>query len=288
MSLSLSSSSLHQQEVVQRLSTLNKLYKDCQLSSRVVYISIIVIGVICILSGVLLTSLSFILAFSLLPSQLSVLLGAILIGLGSALIAFGIAKFFTKIPQSMEEDQLLAEELLKIKLIAEEKKEEVFRLKSDLEALQYLAEDLKNQLDESRSRLSELLTEREEDARVISSSRERVAHLQNELEEAKTKDNQKSDKINELEIMIKNNQLITDSITEDLDNVVVSQRKTIAQKDQELLALKEQVENLTSRLLATEKSSQTVKTLLFDRVYRRQASTSSDSGTLRSTESTSS
>ncbi|AHK63192.1 hypothetical protein [Chlamydia avium] len=158
-----------------------------------------------------------------------------------------------------------------------------------MEALQYLAEDLKNQLDESRSRLSELLTEREEDARVISSSRERVAHLQNELEEAKTKDNQKSDKINELEIVIKNNQLITDSITEDLDNVVVSQRKTIAQKDQELLALKEQVENLTSRLLATEKSSQTVKTktLFFDR-GRRQASTSSDSGTLRSTESTSS
>ena len=184
MGLPTSPSSLQQHEAVQKLSILNKVYKECQLNQSIVCITIIVIGIICILSGIVLTSLSFILVFSLLPAQLSVFLGAILIGVGSALVAFGITKYFSK-PQSTEQDQLLAEELLKTKLIAEEKKEEVLRLKTQLGETQVTlcnqTEDLKNQLEEARTQCANLLVEREEAQKIVQTSQNEVSQLQHAL-----------------------------------------------------------------------------------------------------------
>lgn len=296
MGLPTSPSSLQQHEAVQKLSILNKVYKECQLNQSIVCITIIVIGIICILSGIVLTSLSFILVFSLLPAQLSVFLGAILIGVGSALVAFGITKYFSK-PQSTEQDQLLAEELLKTKLIAEEKKEEVLRLKTQLGETQVTlcnqTEDLKNQLEEARTQCANLLVEREEAQKIVQTSQNEVSQLQNALEQAKLDSEQKAAKIGELEIMVKNQQVITEAIASDLDTVVSSQRDTIAQKDQQLTALKQQVQNLTLQLLSSSSSSSTtlsLKTRFLESSFVRRLSMGSSGGRspLRSIDSLSS
>ncbi|WP_284442325.1 IncA family protein [Chlamydia gallinacea] len=296
MGLPTSPSSLQQHEAVQKLSILNKVYKECQLNQSIVCITIIVIGIICILSGIVLTSLSFILVFSLLPAQLSVFLGAILIGVGSALVAFGITKYFSK-PQSTEQDQLLAEELLKTKLIAEEKKEEVLRLKTQLGETQVTlcnqTEDLKNQLEEARTQCANLLVEREEAQKIVQTSQNEVSQLQNALEQAKLDSEQKAAKIGELEIVVKNQQVITEAIASDLDTVVSSQRNTIAQKDQQLTALKQQVQNLTLQLLSSSSSSSTtlsLKTRFLENSFVRRLSMSSSGGRspLRSIDSLSS
>lgn len=296
MGLPTSPSSLQQHEAVQKLSILNKVYKECQLNQSIVCITIIVIGIICILSGIVLTSLSFILVFSLLPAQLSVFLGAILIGVGSALVAFGITKYFSK-PQSTEQDQLLAEELLKTKLIAEEKKEEVLRLKTQLGETQVTlcnqTEDLKNQLEEARTQCANLLVEREEAQKIVQTSQNEVSQLQNALEQAKLDSEQKAAKIGELEIVVKNQQVITEAIASDLDTVVSSQRNTIAQKDQQLTALKQQVQNLTLQLLSSSSSSSTtlsLKTRFLESSFVRGLSMGSSGGRspLRSIDSLSS
>ncbi|MBX6687836.1 IncA family protein [Chlamydia gallinacea] len=296
MGLPTSPSSLQQHEAVQKLSILNKVYKECQLNQSIVCITIIVIGIICILSGIVLTSLSFILVFSLLPAQLSVFLGAILIGVGSALVAFGITKYFSK-PQSTEQDQLLAEELLKTKLIAEEKKEEVLRLKTQLGETQVTlcnqTEDLKNQLEEARTQCANLLVEREEAQKIVQTSQNEVSQLQNALEQAKLDSEQKAAKIGELEIVVKNQQVITEAIASDLDTVVSSQRNTIAQKDQQLTALKQQVQNLTLQLLSSSSSSSTtlsLKTRFLESSFVRRLSMGSSGGRspLRSIDSLSS
>ncbi|WP_286027378.1 IncA family protein [Chlamydia gallinacea] len=296
MGLPTSPSSLQQHEAVQKLSILNKVYKECQLNQSIVCITIIVIGIICILSGIVLTSLSFILVFSLLPAQLSVFLGAILIGVGSALVAFGITKYFSK-PQSTEQDQLLAEELLKTKLIAEEKKEEVLRLKTQLGETQVTlcnqTEDLKNQLEEARTQCANLLVEREEAQKIVQTSQNEVSQLQNALEQAKLDSEQKAAKISELEIVVKNQQVITEAIASDLDTVVSSQRNTIAQKDQQLTALKQQVQNLTLQLLSSSSSSSTtlsLKTRFLESSFVRGLSMGSSGGRspLRSIDSLSS
>ena len=295
MGLPTSPSSLQQHEAVQKLSILNKVYKECQLNQSIVCITIIVIGIICILSGIVLTSLSFILVFSLLPAQLSVFLGAILIGVGSALVAFGITKYFSK-PQSTEQDQLLAEELLKTKLIAEEKKEEVLRLKTQLGETQVTlcnqTEDLKNQLEEARTQCANLLVEREEAQKIVQTSQNEGSQLQNALEQAKLDSEQKAAKIGELEIVVKNQQVITEAIASDLDTVVSSQRNTIAQKDQQLTALKQQVQNLTLQLLSSSSSSTTLslKTRFLESSFVRGLSMGSSGGRspLRSIDSLSS
>lgn len=294
MGLPTSPSSLQQHEAVQKLSILNKVYKECQLNQSIVCITIIVIGIICILSGIVLTSLSFILVFSLLPAQLSVFLGAILIGVGSALVAFGITKYFSK-PQSTEQDQLLAEELLKTKLIAEEKKEEVLRLKTQLGETQVTlcnqTEDLKNQLEEARTQCANLLVEREEAQKIVQTSQNEVSQLQNALEQAKLDSEQKAAKIGELEIVVKNQQVITEAIASDLDTVVSSQRNTIAQKDQQLTALKQQVQNLTLQLLSSSSSTTlSLKTRFLESSFVRGLSMGSSGGRspLRSIDSLSS
>lgn len=297
MGLPTSPSSLQQHEAVQKLSILNKVYKECQLNQSVVCITIIVIGIICILSGIVLTSLSFILVFSLLPAQLSVFLGAILIGVGSALIAFGITKYFAK-PQPTEQDQLLAEELLKTRLIAEEKKEEVLRLKTQLGETQVAlcnqTEDLRNQLEEAKTQCADLLAEREEAQRMMQTSRDKVSQLQSALEQAKLESKQKATKITELEIVVSNQQVITDSIAMDLDKVVCFQRQTIAQKDQQLEALQQQVNSLTQQLLSSSSSSTSATTSLRTRflessfIRRLSAGSSSSGSPLRSVESLSS
>lgn len=294
MGLPTSPSSLQQHEAVQKLSILNKVYKECQLNQSIVCITIIVIGIICILSGIVLTSLSFILVFSLLPAQLSVFLGAILIGVGSALVAFGITKYFSK-PQSTEQDQLLAEELLKTKLIAEEKKEEVLRLKTQLGETQVTlcnqTEDLKNQLEEARTQCANLLVEREEAQKIVQTSQNEVSQLQNALEQAKLDSEQKAAKIGELEIVVKNQQVITEAIASDLDTVVSSQRNTIAKKDQQLTALKQQVQNLTLQLLSSSSSTTlSLKTRFLENSFVRRLSMSSSGGRspLRSIDSLSS
>lgn len=294
MGLPTSPSSLQQHEAVQKLSILNKVYKECQLNQSIVCITIIVIGIICILSGIVLTSLSFILVFSLLPAQLSVFLGAILIGVGSALVAFGITKYFSK-PQSTEQDQLLAEELLKTKLIAEEKKEEVLRLKTQLGETQVTlcnqTEDLKNQLEEARTQYANLLVEREEAQKIVQTSQNEVSQLQNALEQAKLDSEQKAAKIGELEIVVKNQQVITEAIASDLDTVVSSQRNTIAQKDQQLTALKQQVQNLTLQLLSSSSSTTlSLKTRFLESSFVRGLSMGSSGGRspLRSIDSLSS
>lgn len=294
MGLPTSPSSLQQHEAVQKLSILNKVYKECQLNQSIVCITIIVIGIICILSGIVLTSLSFILVFSLLPAQLSVFLGAILIGVGSALVAFGITKYFSK-PQSTEQDQLLAEELLKTKLIAEEKKEEVLRLKTQLGETQVTlcnqTEDLKNQLEEARTQCANLLVEREEAQKIVQTSQNEVSQLQNALEQAKLDSEQKAAKIGELEIVVKNQQVITEAIASDLDTVVSSQRNTIAKKDQQLTALKQQVQNLTLQLLSSSSSTTlSLKTRFLESSFVRGLSMGSSGGRspLRSIDSLSS
>lgn len=154
-------------------------------------------------------------------------------------------------------------------------------------------EDLKNQLEEARTQCANLLVEREEAQKIVQTSQNEVSQLQNALEQAKLDSEQKAAKIGELEIVVKNQQVITEAIASDLDTVVSSQRNTIAQKDQQLTALKQQVQNLTLQLLSSSSSSSTtlsLKTRFLESSFVRRLSMGSSGGRspLRSIDSLSS
>ncbi|SGA01516.1 IncA family protein [Chlamydia abortus] len=184
-------SSSHE-EALQRVSVLNRICQNSHVSRKTVSLTLIAVGIILVISGILLLTLTI----TSLPAGFSIALGATVLALGTSLASFGVALRILKKPQANNEGEVvLATELINMKQVVEQKTEEVNRLQGEVSASQAQLAEISQELTTTKELGSDLQTRLDEFSQLLTQSRESLVAVEARLQATEESLSQKEEQL---------------------------------------------------------------------------------------------